>query len=85
MASGSEAVDKSVDFMGYSLGRLRGGAMPTTTIRVSKKIHIPLCSIMCEGVRCVSRDRFRERWGGATPQTIAQVEHRLRLLLGLEE
>lgn len=40
--------------------------------------------IMCEGVRCVSHDRFRERWGSVTPQTIAQVEHRLKLLLGLK-
>lgn len=41
--------------------------------------------IMCEGIRCVSHDRFQERWGNVTEQTMAQVEYRLRLLLGLSE
>lgn len=40
--------------------------------------------IMCEGVRCVSQNRFQERWGSVTPQTMAQVEHRLKRLLGLK-
>jgi mRNA interferase MazF len=39
--------------------------------------------IMCEGIRCLSQERFVRLWGSVTPETMEQVEHRLRLLLGL--
>jgi mRNA interferase MazF len=39
--------------------------------------------IKCEDVRSVSRSRLRERWGTVEPQTMAVVEDRLRILMGL--
>ena len=39
--------------------------------------------IKCEDVRPVSRARLRERWGIVTPDTLAAVEDRLRILMGL--
>ena len=39
--------------------------------------------IKCEDVRSVSRSRLRERWGTVTPQTLADIEDRLRILMGL--
>jgi mRNA interferase MazF len=39
--------------------------------------------IKCEGARSVSRSRLRERWGGVGSQTMAAVEDRLRILMGL--
>jgi mRNA interferase MazF len=39
--------------------------------------------IKCEDVRSVSRSRLRERWGMAAPDTMAAVEDRLRILMGL--
>jgi mRNA interferase MazF len=39
--------------------------------------------IKCEDVRSVSRSRLRERWGAVAMQTMASVEDRLRILMGL--
>ena len=39
--------------------------------------------IKCEDVRSVSRARLRERWGIVTPDTMAAVEDRLRILVNL--
>lgn len=39
--------------------------------------------IKCEDLRSVSKQRFIKRLGAAHPGTIAEVELRLRLLLGL--
>jgi len=39
--------------------------------------------IKCEDVRCISRARLLERWGAVTPHTLAAVEDRLRILMGL--
>lgn len=39
--------------------------------------------IKCEDVRSVSRARLLERWGTVTPDTLAAVEDRLRILMGL--
>jgi mRNA interferase MazF len=39
--------------------------------------------IKCEDVRSVSRARLRERWGMVAPNTLAAVEDRLRILIGL--
>ncbi len=40
-------------------------------------------ALLCEAVRSVSKDRLVSRWGSITPATLAQVEDRLRILLGL--
>jgi mRNA interferase MazF len=39
--------------------------------------------IMCEAVRSVSNIRLGKRWGVVSPATLAAVEDRLRILLGL--
>jgi mRNA interferase MazF len=39
--------------------------------------------IKCEDVRSISVDRLVERWGQLSSDTIALVEDRLRILLGL--
>jgi len=39
--------------------------------------------IKCEDVRSVSRARLLERWGKVAPHTLAAVEDRLRILMGL--
>jgi len=39
--------------------------------------------IKCEDVRSVSRSRLRERWGMVASHTLAAVEDRLRILMGL--
>ncbi|MBZ4687925.1 MAG: mRNA interferase MazF [Clostridia bacterium] len=41
------------------------------------------CFIKCEDVRSVSTDRFIERWGAVSLDTLALVEDRLRILMGL--
>jgi mRNA interferase MazF len=42
-----------------------------------------LSFIKCEDVRSVSRSRLVERWGVVKPETMAAVEDRLRILMGL--
>lgn len=39
--------------------------------------------IKCEEVRSVAKERLAERWGVVSPQTMEQVEDRLRILLNL--
>lgn len=39
--------------------------------------------IKCEDLRSVSKERCVERWGALAPATLAQLEDRLRILLGL--
>jgi len=39
--------------------------------------------IKCEEIRSASKERFVERWGAIAPSTLARVEDRLRILLGL--
>lgn len=39
--------------------------------------------IKCEDVRSVAKERFQRRCGAVSPQTIALVEDRLRMLLDL--
>ena len=39
--------------------------------------------IKCEDIRSITKDRLREYWGTVTDETMRQVEHRLKLLLGL--
>ncbi len=40
-------------------------------------------ALLCEAVRSISKDRLVTRWGSLTSSTMALVEDRLRLLLGL--
>jgi mRNA interferase MazF len=39
--------------------------------------------IMVDQIRTISRQRLGRRLGAVTPETMAEVEHRLRMLLGL--
>jgi len=40
-------------------------------------------AILCEAVRSISKDRLITRWGSVLPTTMATVEDRLRVLMGL--
>lgn len=39
--------------------------------------------VKCEDLRSISKDRLVECWGTLSPGTIASIEERLRILLGL--
>ncbi len=39
--------------------------------------------IKCEDVRSISTGRLTSRWGAVSPGTLAEVEDRLRILMGL--
>ena len=39
--------------------------------------------IKCEDVRSIAKERLERRWGAISPQTMALVEDRLRILLSL--
>lgn len=41
------------------------------------------CFIKCEDVRSISKERLVNRWGTISPKPMADVEDRLRILLGL--
>jgi mRNA interferase MazF len=41
------------------------------------------CAILCEALRSVSKERLVARWGRVSPLTLAEVEDRVRILLGL--
>lgn len=40
-------------------------------------------AILCDAVRTIAKTRLSHRWGLVAPDTMAQVEDRLRILLGL--
>lgn len=40
-------------------------------------------ALLCEAVRSISKDRLLTRWGSILAATMAQVEDRLRVLMGL--
>jgi mRNA interferase MazF len=40
-------------------------------------------SILCEAVRSINKDRLVQRWGAVGPETMREIEDRLRILLGL--
>ena len=40
-------------------------------------------ALLCEAVRSISKDRLINRWGSVAPHTMAKVEDRLRVLMGL--
>jgi mRNA interferase MazF len=39
--------------------------------------------LKCEDLRSVAKERLVEAWGSVGPETLAEVEDRLRILLGL--
>ena len=67
--------------------------LPVTSVAKGIPFHVALSPpeggvqqpnfIKCEDVRSVSRSRLRERWGTVEPKTMAAIEDRLRILLGL--
>ncbi len=67
--------------------------LPVTSVAKGIPFHVPVSPpeggvrqpsfIKCEDVRSVSRSRLRERWGTVAPQTLAAVEDRLRIRMGL--
>ncbi|MCY2964712.1 MAG: type II toxin-antitoxin system PemK/MazF family toxin [Planctomycetota bacterium] len=40
-------------------------------------------ALLCDAVRSISKDRLVIRWGNVSSKTMAEVEDRLRVLLGL--
>ena len=64
----------------------------TSTIR-NVPSHVPIdppeggvrrrSAVLCEAVRSVSVERLVERWGSVGRPTLAAIEDRLRILLGL--
>jgi len=40
-------------------------------------------ALLCEAVRSISKDRLINRWSSVPPRTMAEVEDRLRILMGL--
>ena len=67
--------------------------LPVTSKAKGIPFHVPVAPpeggirqssfIKCEDVRSVSRSRLRERWGTVTSDTMAAVEDRLQILMGL--
>lgn len=67
--------------------------LPVTTVAKGIPFHVPvqppeaglrqLSFVKCEDIRSVSRARLRDRWGSVRAETMAAVEDRLRILLGL--
>lgn len=41
------------------------------------------CVILCEAVRLIAKERLVRRWGKVSPSTLAAVEDRLRILMGI--
>ena len=62
-----------------------------TTTHRGVPIHVPILPpeggirrpsvILCDTVRCVSKDRLSDRWGTVSPATLTAVEDHLRVLL----
>lgn len=67
--------------------------MPITTTMRLLRWHVPLSPpeggltrpsvILCEAMRSVSHDRLERRMGAVSPQTMLEVQDRLRILLDL--
>jgi mRNA interferase MazF len=67
--------------------------IPLTSQAKGIPYHVPLLPpeggvtvqsyIMCEHARSGTTERLLQRWGDVSPQTMAQVEDRLRILLNL--
>ena len=82
----------SVDAFNHGLADLVV-VLPVTSVAKGIPFHVAVSPpeggvrqpsfIKCEDIRSVSRSRMRERWGTVKPQTMAAVEDRLRILMGL--
>lgn len=67
--------------------------VPLTSHDKAQPLHVPLVPpdggvvlpswVKCEDVRSVSVDRLTRCWGRVDPETLQQVDRRLRRLLGL--
>jgi mRNA interferase MazF len=67
--------------------------LPITSKAKGIPFHVPVIPpeggirqpsfVKCEDVRSVSRARLRERWGMVAADTLAAIEDRLRILMGL--
>jgi mRNA interferase MazF len=68
-------------------------ALPLTKTHRGIPLHLPLApregglktrsAVLCDAVRSISKDRLLKRWGVVTPNTIHEIEDRLRILMGL--
>jgi mRNA interferase MazF len=55
--------------------------------------HVPLAppegglrvpsAVLCDAVRSIAKQRLLQRWGSLAPPTLASIEDRLRILMGL--
>ncbi len=82
----------SVDFFNTSAAGLVI-VIPITTRNRRIRSHVPIvppeggvkeCSFAkCEDVRSISVERLMERWGVVGPDSLAEIEDRLRILMGL--
>ncbi len=67
-------------------------ALPITSRDKGVPVHVAIDApeaglkhrrfVKCEDVRSISKERLTKRLGGVSPGTVAQVEDRLRALLG---
>lgn len=67
--------------------------IPMTTRARNIRTHVPITPpeggvrevsfVKCEDVRSVSTERLVTRWGLVMPPTLAAIEDRLRILMGL--
>jgi mRNA interferase MazF len=67
--------------------------LPLTSTHRGVPSHVPIMPpegglktpsvILCEAIRSIAKDRLVQQWGTVSPATIAVVEDRLRILLGL--
>ena len=66
---------------------------PITSTQRGVLYHVPIAppegglahpsDILCDAIRSISRERIGRRLGSISAQTMAAVEHRLRILQGL--
>lgn len=66
---------------------------PLTAVHRGVPSHVPIAPpegglktnsvILCEAIRSVAKERLIRKWGAVSPSTMAAVEDRLRILLGL--
>lgn len=62
--------------------RARGNPLHVEVVPPEAGVRVR-CFIKCEDVRSVAQERLLQRWGAVSPATLAAVEDRLRMLLGL--
>jgi mRNA interferase MazF len=67
--------------------------LPITSTHRGVPSHVPIkppeggtknpCVILCEAVRSIAKERLVRRWGKVSAPTLAAVDDRLRILMGL--